>query len=61
MHYFHGLSEETVLWGMSYQNLSMYLATIPTYESSGEKTPDAPAKNKEEAELAAAKNFFKNT
>lgn len=63
MHYFPGMDEETVLWKVSYTNLNMYLATIPTYEGTDEeKTSGVTVPNKEEdAKLKEIKNFFAKT
>lgn len=44
MHHFPGLDEETVLWRISYTNLNMYLATIPTY-GTDENEPVKEGKN----------------
>ena len=38
MHYF-GLNMDEILWGMSWTNIIMLTASIPTYETKGTKKP----------------------
>lgn len=62
MHYFPGLDEQKILWEVSYQNLSMYLATIPTYDTGDDDAVEHKGElTAEEIELKQLEAFFKAT
>lgn len=64
MHYFPGLDQEKIMWEVSYVNLSMYLATVPSYESDEATGTSPDSKNEkpvEQKKRDEIKNFFKNT
>lgn len=57
MHHFPGLSEDHIKYRMSYQNIVMYLATIPNYdlEEEGDDKPKPPVKKAAATTMEVAK------
>jgi hypothetical protein len=61
MHYFPGMDIDTVMYKLSYTNLNMLLAAIPSYESDDDKNqPKTKARQTpEDAKVKELDSFFK--